>query len=136
MIEQELIVIKSIIDHILFNFKGNIVNSGDITTGISDHFLTFCTRKVSRGNFKSHNIIKIRCLKNYSIEFLQFLLSSIDWSHCTNAICVNEAWSIFKNIFTSILDTLAPVVEIEVKQRTEPSMTSYILGRIRDRDKY
>lgn len=75
-------------------------------------------------------------MKNYSIESLQFLLSSIDWSHCTNAICVNEAWSIFKNIFTNILDTLAPVVEIKIKQRTEPFMTSYILGRIRDRDKY
>lgn len=42
----------------------------------------------------------------------------------------------FLKIFTNILDTLAPVVEIRVKQRTEPFMTSYILGLIRDRDKY
>lgn len=63
-------------------------------------------------------------------------ISSISWSSSTNAICVNEAWFNFKNIFTNILDTLAPVVEIKVKQRTEPFMTSYILGLIRDRDKY
>lgn len=69
---------ESIIDHILCNLKENIVNSGVITTGIGVHFLTFCTRKVSRGHFKSHNISKIRCLKNYSIESLQLLLSSID----------------------------------------------------------
>lgn len=42
----------------------------------------------------------------------------------------------FLKIFTNIWDTLAPVVEIRVKQRTEPFMTSYILGLIRDRDKY
>lgn len=42
----------------------------------------------------------------------------------------------FLKIFTNILDTLAPVVEIRVKQRTEPFMTSYILGLIRDMDKY
>jgi hypothetical protein len=63
---------ESIIDHILCNFKENIVNSGVITTGISDHFMTFCTRKIFRGHFKSHNIIKIRSLKNDSVESLQF----------------------------------------------------------------
>lgn len=62
-----------IIDHILCNFQEDIVNSGVITTGISDHILTFCTRKVSRGHFKSNNIFKVRCLKNYSIDALQFL---------------------------------------------------------------
>jgi hypothetical protein len=127
---------ESIIDHILCNFKENIVNSGVITTGISDHFMTFCTRKISRGHFKSHNIIKIRSLKNYSVESLQFLLASVDWSSCINADCVNVAWLIFKQIFTSILDSLAPVVEIRVKQRTEPWMTSYIFSLIRDRDRH
>lgn len=39
-------------------------------------------------------------------------------------------------MFTNILDTLAPVVEIRVTQRTASFMTSYIVGLIRDRDKY
>lgn len=34
------------------------------------------------------------------------------------------------------MDTLAPVVEIRVTQRTASFMTSYIVGLIRDRDKY
>jgi hypothetical protein len=33
---------------------------------------------------------------------------------------INEAWSNFKDIFTNILDTVAPLKEIRVKQRTEP----------------
>jgi hypothetical protein len=40
------------------------------------------------------------------------------------------------NVFTNVLYTLAPIVEIKVKQRTEPWMTSYILSLIRERDKY
>lgn len=64
-------MIQSIIDYILCFFKGNIVNSVVITAGISDLFLTFCTKKFSRGHFNTHNIIKIRCLKNYSIESLR-----------------------------------------------------------------
>jgi hypothetical protein len=33
---------------------------------------------------------------------------------------INEAWSSFKDIFTNILDTVAPLKDIRVKQRTEP----------------
>lgn len=54
---------------ILCNFKENIVNFGVIFTGISYHFMTFCTRNVSRGHFKSHHII--RCLKKLLIESFQ-----------------------------------------------------------------
>jgi hypothetical protein len=48
---------------------------------------------------------------------------------------INEAWSNFKDIFTNILDTVAPLKEIRVKQRTEPWITSDILECIYSRDK-
>lgn len=44
--------------------------------------------------------------------------------------------NIYRYMFTNILDTLAPVVKIRVTQRTASFMTSYIVGLIRDRDKY
>lgn len=96
--------------------------------------MTFYTRKVSRGHFKSHNII--RCLKKYLIESFQVFFYLVKIGVIVQMLSVLMKLGPFLKIFTNILDTLAPVVEIRVKQRTEPFMTSYILGLIRDRDKY
>ena len=57
---------KSLIDHILCNIQDNIVQSGTISIGLGDHFLTFCTRKATRGVFNKHKTVKIRSLKHYS----------------------------------------------------------------------
>ena len=55
-------------DHILCNNEENIAQSGVIPIGLSDHFLTFCTRKIVRGTLNKHKTVKIRSLKNYSKE--------------------------------------------------------------------
>ena len=47
---------------------------------------------------------------------------------------VEMAWDSFKTIFHSVLDSVAPVKEVKLKQRTEPWMTSEILQNIRFRD--
>ena len=49
---------------------------------------------------------------------------------------INAAWSVFKEIFTSILDCVAPIKEIRIKQGTEPWMTTEILSLIQSRDFY
>ena len=47
---------------------------------------------------------------------------------------VETAWDKFKVLFHSVLDMVAPVKAIRLKQRTEPWMTSKILHDIRHRD--
>ena len=47
----------TLIDHILTNSTEKIFQSGAIDSGISDHQLIFCTRKVKRVNFHKHKII-------------------------------------------------------------------------------
>ena len=49
---------------------------------------------------------------------------------------VNEAYAFFKDKFVSILNTLAPIKEIRIKQDTEPWMCSEILDLIKQRDHY
>ena len=44
------------------------------------------------------------------------------------------AWDSFKDIFHSVLDIVAPLKEVKLKQRTEPWMNSDILQNIRHRD--
>ena len=48
--------ILSLIDHILTNSTEKIFQSGIIDCGMSDHQLSFCTRKLKRGKLNNHNL--------------------------------------------------------------------------------
>ena len=116
------------------NNKEKFCQSGTIPIGLSNHFLTYCTRKVSKGQFNKHNYAKIRSLKNYTKEDFILKLTCANLDQCFNACNINTAWSAFREILISILDSVAPVKEIRLKQRTEPWITSEILGLIKQRD--
>ncbi len=127
-------VSSTCLDHIIVSNTEKVCQSGVIPIGISDHYLTFVSRKVVRGTFNAHNTIKIRSMRNYSVEKLNVLLSEADWSGIIDNDDVDSAWSCFHDIFTNILDTIAPVKEVRIKQRTEEWMTSDILDGINERD--
>ena len=63
---------SSLIDHILSNSCEKICQSGTISIGLGDHFLTFMTRKVVKGQISKHNFIKIRSLKHYNKDNFNF----------------------------------------------------------------
>ncbi len=50
----------NILDHIICNRDDKISHSGVIETGISDHFMTYCTRKHQRHRIGKHKTIKVR----------------------------------------------------------------------------
>ena len=126
---------SSLLDHIFTNNPNKINQSGIIKTGFSDHYLTYCSRKNVKLSLGQHKTIKFRSMKNYSqLDFLN-RLRNIDWSVVLTCQDVNDAWDIFKSIFTGILDEIAPYKEVRIKGRTEPWMTSDILDLIRNRDK-
>ncbi|KAK3085363.1 hypothetical protein FSP39_002164 [Pinctada imbricata] len=125
----------SIIDHILCNNKEKICQSGVISIGLSDHFLTYCTRKSVKSFYNKHNNVKVRSMKNYDKDVFSQKLCEANWEKCFIAEDVNDAWIVFKNIFSETLDAVAPIKEIRLKQRTEPWITSDILEHIQLRDK-
>ena len=45
-----------------------IVSDKERITQLSDHFLTYCTRKASKNKLNAHNTVQIKSLKNYSPE--------------------------------------------------------------------
>ena len=127
---------SSVLDHILCNNKDKISQSGTISVGLSDHLLTFCTRKLCKVKSFSHNTVKIRSLKNYSKDELVTKLLLADWSKYFSSSNVNEAWNAFKAIFTEILDIVAPVKEVRLKAQSEPWITTEILDKMKLRDGY
>ena len=122
------------IDHILCNTSSKICDFGTIVVGLSDHFMIYCTRKVTKGQIQGHKNVEIRSLKNYTTESFNEKLSSINWSDVYNATDVNESWCNFKSLLRSVINDVAPIKQVRLKQRTEPWMSSDILAQIRQRD--
>ena len=88
------------LDHILYSLKNEIIQSGIIHIGISEHFLTFCTRKVGKEQFHSHNNVTIRSLKNYSAELFLNSLVNANWNSVLITNSVDTAWNNFKNVIS------------------------------------
>ena len=126
---------SSLLDHIIINNSYKIYQSGVLNVGLSDHLMTFCSRKIIRGQIGKHNTVKIRSLKHYSTHDFLIKLRNVNWAAVTNCININEAWNNFRTIFIKILDEVAPIKQVRINTRTEPWMTSTILELIRERDK-
>ena len=75
-------------------------------------------------------------MKNYNVEKFIVSLVQADWSTVFTAVTVNEAWENFKIPFLKVLDNIAPVKQIRLKQRTEPWLTAEILELIKIRDMF
>jgi hypothetical protein len=123
------------IDLILVSDSDKISQSGVIHTTFSDHSMVYCTRKLTKCFFGSHNTVTLRSAKNYNKENFQARLLCIDWTPVILSDNVNNAWVCFKQLFLSVLDSIAPVKQIRIKQRSQPWMDSDILQAIAERDK-
>ena len=126
---------STLLDHIFTNNTGKISQSGVLPLGFSDHFMTFCTRKSIRAHIGTHKTLTIRSLKNYSIVDFLSKLRNTNWTDVTLCTDVDIAWLRFKEIFTNILNEIAPIKQVRINVRTEPWMNSEILELISKRDK-
>ena len=86
---------SSIIDHIITNSKDRVCQFGTISIGLSDHFMTFCTRKIVKQTFSKHYFSKVRCIKNYTQELFIEKLGEADWSKCFYSDNVNNSKRFF-----------------------------------------
>ena len=79
--------------------------------------------------------MQIRSIKNYSPEKLIQELGELNWNNVITCDNVNQAWDNFKGLSMSVVDSIAPIKKIRLKQCTEPWMCNEILEGIRERDK-
>ena len=125
---------ESCLDLIFVSHRDTISQSGVINIGLSDHFLTYCTRKVQRGSFNTHNSVNIRSMNNYSYENFLMELNKINWFQVTDIGDVNKVRALFHNLLIKVLNRVAPIKQVRLKQRPEPWMDGHILGLINQRD--
>lgn len=125
---------STIIDLILVTDNDKISQSGVLNIGLSDHMPIYCTRKIKKQTSKEHNCVKLRSLKNYSKESYESLLSNVSWSSISDITEVDDAWLQFKSKFLNVLDKIAPMKQLRVKQGTDPWLSGEILHLIQDRN--
>lgn len=56
----------SILDLIMVTDPDNMCQFGVLNVGLSDHLITYCTRKVKKFQINKNNSVRIRSLKHYS----------------------------------------------------------------------
>ncbi|XP_071959528.1 uncharacterized protein [Antedon mediterranea] len=127
---------SSCLDHIVTNVQNNVKQSGVINIGLSDHFIIYCTRKIPKSHVhkNEHNSAKLRSLKNYNVNNYLEKLNDIDWSVVTNNDDVNIAWLTLKDIIIKVIDSIAPIKKVRLKQNIAPWFTSEIANEIKVRD--
>ena len=71
-------------------------------------------------------------MKNYSSENFLMELNNINWFQVTDIEDVNKAWALFHNLFIKVLNRVAPIKQVRLKQRSEPWMDGHSLDSIRE----
>ena len=125
---------SSIWDLVFVSISDNVTQSGVLSVGFSDHLVIYCTRKIKKTRLGTHKSIKIRSLKRYNKAIFNEKLSECDFSVIYELSEVNEAWETFKRKFLCILNKIAPLKEVGIKQQSDPWVNSELLELIEQRD--
>lgn len=114
-------VSETLIDIILTNNPSNITDTDVIPTGIGDHDMVGCVRKINNACYKSRLII-CRDYKRYNSKAMQADLKKVNWIPFYNQVNVNEAWSFMKNVLHDIFESHAPKISKKVGGKPAPCM--------------
>ena len=126
----------SLIDHVLTNSSDKISNSGVIDTGLSDHQLIFCTRKLVREKVHSHKNIKCRSFKNYTPNDFILKLQESNFHNYNTFDDIDDAYNDFSNKLLLAINEVAPSKEVRIKSNNQEWFDGEVLEAISTRDKF
>ena len=109
----------SLLDHILTNSSERVSHSGVADVGLSDHQMTYCTRKITRLKQNTHRFVKTRSFKNYSKDLYLQKLENAKFPEYSKFTYINCAYSDFIRKLTTITDKVAPVREMRIKANSQ-----------------
>ena len=110
---------STLIDHVLVNSPEKISQFGVIDSGISDHNIVFCTRKITKEKTGNQRITQFRSYKNYSAELFEEALKNIQFPNYDNFSDIDIAYSDFIFKLTEVIDKMAPMKQSKIKNNTQ-----------------
>ena len=105
----------------------NVTNVEVSSKGFSDHKVISCTWlfKLSKVSQKGHTTIDYRSFKKFNEQHFLFDLSCLDFNAIYNATNADDAFSLFSDIFISVINKHAPMRQKRVKHQTLPAWLNH-----------
>ena len=103
---------------IFVNNNQNISQKTVIPTGLSDHDLITCVRKVN--NVYESETMRYRDYKNYDVNVINSELLNINWDGVYNSNSPNQSLNVMKSILKDTIDRHALFVTKRVKGKKSP----------------
>ena len=126
---------STLLDHILTNSCEKVSQFGVLDIGLSDHQMIFCTRKILKLKTGMKTFIDVRSWKNYNQEILNQKLSEIDYPDYSQFEDINIAYADFIEKTMEVIDKIAPMKKVCIRNNSEEWIDGEILDGIRNRDK-
>ena len=120
---------STLIGHITTNSTEKIFQSGVIDSGISDHQLIFCTRKVKRVN------VLLISLKHYTVNLFDEGLRKVNFLNYERFSNIDAAYTDFLNKLMKIINEIAPSKEIRIKNNNQDWFDREVADLIHVREK-
>ena len=117
---REPIDTSTLIDHIAVNNNRNIIESGVLNLGFSDHYIMYAIRKFRGNIFNEHKYIKTRQMKYLNKMFLRDL-ANIIWQHILyTSQNMNEVVLNWTKLIALIIEKHIPLREGRVSDKFTP----------------
>ena len=117
---------KSLIDHFYINREENIMLAGVSKISISDHYLIYGTRTFPSLKGEEH-IIEFRDFKHFNEDSFLSDLALSETYHLESYTDPNRMWYVWKNKFTKIIETHAPLKTRKIGTKRTPWITKQVL---------
>ena len=127
----------SLIDHILASILSRILQHGVINVSVSDHQLTYCTRKINKTKTGGvHKHTTFCSFKKYSVDVCKNALKKVNFPNYKLFNDVNETFSNFFQKIRIVVDNIAPYKTKRVKEKIQKRFGGEVLENINTRDKH
>ena len=119
---------------LIFTNSAHISKSGTIDFNISDHKCIYVTRKKKKC---IHNKVsfKGRSYKNYNKESFQTKLQTESWDQFFQSDDPEFCWRILIDIISKHIDLMCPIIDMRVREKSDPWITNELIELIQDKDK-
>ena len=127
------VVIRSCLDHITTNVPNKCCNTAVLVGGNSDHLAVMTTKK-SREVNSTPSLVRKRSYKGFNIGNFLLEVMYTDFSPVTMSQNIEEAASLFSDIFSSVLNNHAPLRNFQSHQNYAPWLSEELKRKITKRN--
>ena len=127
---------KRLIDHAVTNRPSQILDSGVIPCGISDHDIIYVLRNSRLAKIKKEpKVVNIRNFKRFSASDFVRKLEGLPFNLINDlGYTPDEMWHTWKTIFLDVLNKHAPTTSTKIRSNSHPYLTADVKLLMRSRD--